>query len=367
MYLDIGNEHLVREAALSGRRAASETAIILVICVKGLTRVRRDYSRYSITTSFFSAQELDDLIVALRSLGFYVQHFHDEVEFINWAAEGGLDALRQINKLVYAGSINGTGPGRRCLIPSFCALEGIETLNSDAYSSAINRHKFHWTKLLGSFGLRVPTSWLFEPGKSWLAGSTPSPGERVIAKALHEDSSIGVSAEGVGEWSPKIAQHVVELASDLNQAIMVQSFIAGMEVEVPVLELGAVRFAAPTVLLNNSGASDAADFLTYDLVWDDRYRYGAHEMLTPMHQTRLRAAAIQACELLNFRFFSRVDFRLDAAGNEYIIDISTTPHLTRQSSYAHLFATLGLEYADVLAALVGAKLAAARPQSSAQY
>ncbi len=367
MYLDSDGENLLRQAVFSGRKAASETAIILVICVKGLTRIRHDYSRYSIATSFFSAQELDDMIVALRSLGFYVQHFHDEVDFICWASNGGLDSIGKANKLVYVGSINGTGPGRRCLVPSFCALEGIETLNSDAYSVAINRHKFHWTKLLGSFGLSVPTSWLFEPAKGWLGGAVPAPGDQVIAKALHEDSSIGVSAEGVGEWSPQIARYVAELASDLKQPVMVQSFISGIEVEVPVLELGSTRLAAPVVLLNNDGASRGTDFLTYDLVWDDRYHYGAQDMLTPSLQARLRAAANQACELLNFRFLSRVDFRIDAAGTEYVIDISTTPHLTRQSSYAHLFTALGLDYADVMAALVGAKLAAVTTQSSAQY
>ncbi|MEQ1719141.1 MAG: hypothetical protein ABL907_24680 [Hyphomicrobium sp.] len=363
MYLEAGAERILREAALRGRQAAPDTAVILVICVKGVTRVRRDYRRHSIETSFFSAQELNDMIGALRRLGFYVQHFPDEVEFISWASQGGLHALGHTNKLVYVGSINGTGPGRRCLVPSFCTLEGITTLNSDAYSSAINRHKFHWTKLLGAFGLSVPRSWLFEPERGWLMDQTPAAGEHVIAKALHEDSSIGVSADGVGAWSDRLSKHVAEMASDLDQSIMVQQFIAGTEVEVPVLELGSTRIAAPIMLLNNDGTSLAEDFLSYDLVWDDRYRFSAPDALSADVRAQLTNAAVRVCELLNFRLLSRADFRIAADGTEYLIDISTTPHLTRQSSYHHLFSGLGLEYEDVMGTLIGAALA----QSSAQY
>jgi D-alanine-D-alanine ligase len=367
VYLDAGAERLLRETALAGRRAATETAIVLVICVKGITRIRRDYGRHSIATSFYSAQELNDIIEAFRSIGYYVQHFADEVDFISWVNAGGLRALSHPNKLVYVGAVNGTGPGRRCLLPSFCALEGIHTLNSDAYSSAINRHKFHWTKLLGSFGIRVPQSWLFEVGRGWLMDEAPVTGQRVIAKALHEGSSIGVSEAGVGEWSPAIAEHIETMASDFKQPIMVQEFVTGSEVEVPVLELGASRIAAPVMMLKNDGTDLANDFLSYDLVWDDNYSFAAPSGLDADVRARLEIAATRVCELLNFRLLSRVDFRIDSAGKEYVIDISTTPHLTRHSSYDHLFAGLGLGYADVMATLVGAGLATAPPQSSAQY
>lgn len=305
------------------------------------------------------------MIGAFRALGCYVQHFADEVDFVSWATGGGIAALGYPNTFVYAGSVNGTGPGRRCLVPSFCSLEGIPTLNSDAYSSAINRHKFHWTRLLGSFGVGVPQSWLYEGGKGWLGDQSPPDGLRVIAKTLHEDSSIGVSNAGVGPWSATMARHVEDMAGHFGQSIMVQQFIAGSEVEVPVLELGATRIAAPLLLLDQTGASSADDFLSYDVVWDDRYRFSEADTLPASVRERLPQIATHVCQLLNFRYLSRVDFRVDDGGDPYVIDISTTPHLTRHSSYGHLFAGLGLEYADVMATLIGAGLAA--DQSSAQY
>jgi D-alanine-D-alanine ligase len=365
MYFDPDAELLLRRTALAGREAASDTAVVLVICVKGMTRLRRDYGRHSIATGFYSAQELDDIISAFRSIGCYVQHFADEVDFIEWVNAGGHRELSHSNKFVYIGSVNGTGPGRRCLLPSFCALEGIDTLNSDAYSSAINRHKFHWTKLLGSFGVGVPQSWLFEVGSGWLNGEAPFPGKRVIAKALHEDSSIGISGAGVGEWSPAIEQHVEIMAAEFRQPIMVQEFISGSEVEVPVLQLGASRIAAPVLMLNNDGTDLGDDFLSYDLVWDDRYGFAEPSFLGPEVCKRLVSTAVKVCEMLNFRYLSRVDFRIDSEGKEHVIDVSTTPHLTRHSSYDHLFSGVGLEYADVPATLIGAGIA--NLQSSAQY
>lgn len=365
MFLEVGADRLLRETVVRGRQSATDTAIILVICVKGITRLRRDHGRHSIATSFYSAEELDDMIRAFRALGCYVQHFADEVEFMAWATAGGITSLCYANKFVYIGSVNGIGPGRRCLVPSFCSLEGIRTLNSDAYSSAINRHKFHWTRLLGSFGIGVPQSWLYDLRNGWLGGHSPPDGLRVIAKTLHEDSSIGVSSAGVGPWSATLSQHVEDMAGTFAQPIMVQQFIAGSEVEVPVLELGAARIAAPLLLLDQTGASSDDDYLSYDVVWDDRYRFSEADTLPATLREHLQQIARQVCQLLNFRYLSRVDFRVDEGGKAYVIDISTTPHLTRHSSYGQLFAGLGLEYADVMATLLGAGLSA--DQSSTQY
>src|SRR5665213_2814614 len=149
----------IRNSVRQVRDIASRLSVILVISVRGQTRLRRDYEAYSVAASFLSSIELDDIIVSLRSEGIYVEHLADESEFIKWYSDGGYDSLPRPLKLVYTSAVNGTGPGRRSLIPAFCSLEGIPTVNSDAYSCAINRHKFHWSRLLESFGYPVPRCW----------------------------------------------------------------------------------------------------------------------------------------------------------------------------------------------------------------
>jgi len=352
------NDHLalIRRAVHEGKASANETAIILVISVRGLTRLRRDYERHSVSASFLTAEELDDVISGYRQAGFYVRHFHDETEFMQWTLEGGLTDLPHPRKLVYTSAVNGTGAGRRCLVPSFCALEGIPTMNSDAYSCAINRHKFHWGRLLGAFGIAVPEAWQFDQRRGWWMDQRPSAGLSVIVKANFEGSSIGLTDEGVGEWSPSIEKLVIELSQDLKQPILVQRFIAGDEVEVPIMELGDELVPFPVTIVRKDGGKLGDDFLSYFKIWEDEYAY---TLPTDLPNETVRAAtnmAIKAVECLNFRGFSRIDLRIDKSNKPFVIDVSTTPHLTRNSAFAYLFSVLGYEFSDLGAAQVGAAL-----------
>lgn len=334
----------------------AETAVILVICIRDRTRLRRDYNRYSVASSFLNAIELDDLLGSLRSRGLYVQHFDDEIGFISWVLSGAYAALPHKNKIVYTEAANGTGPGRRTLIPAFCALEGIPTMNSDAYSCAINRHKYHWSRLLETFGLPVPQSWSYDAVNGWFQRERPPCGTRVIGKSTFEDSSIGVSHKTVGIFAPELERNIDEVSRNLQQPITVQRFVAGLEVEVPVFELERHIAPSPIVIVKSNGTMLHDDVLVYDEVWDDQYQFQRPDNLTVRKMNEISDIAIQASKALGFRGFSRIDFRIDREGQPFIIDVSTTPHLIRTSSYAFLFEILGFDYADMLYTMVASGL-----------
>lgn len=359
MIVDGDTYSRMARATAIGREFAEDTAVILVINVRDATRLRSDYSRHSVTASFLRAEELDALIIAFRSQGFYVQHFAEEPDFIGWAHGGGFDRLGLRHRLVYTSAVNGTGPGRRCLVPAYCALERIPTMNSDAYACAINRHKYHCNRLLGALGVNVPASWCFDPRSvagGWWRGQKPAEGQRVIAKATYEGSSVGVTEDGCGPWSPKMEELVRCLAGDLRQPITVQRFVDGHEVEVPVMELGEVLAPVPLVMLDANGNGMNGLHLTYDGAWADGFSYCDPSCLGTSSVAMSAAAAIDVVKALGFHGFTRIDLRLDGEGIPYVIDVSTTPHLTTTCAYAKLFSAVGLGYGGLAAALAGASL-----------
>ncbi len=339
------------------RAIASRTAVVLVIGVKGVTRLRRDYDGYSVSSSFLLGPEIDDFIGSLRDNGFFVRHFADETEFLAWVLSGGYHELPHEHKLVYTSAVNGTGPARRSLIPSFCALEGVPTVNSDAYSCAINRHKFHWNRLLKEFGFRVPRTWWFDAVDGWFQEDRPNHGRMVIAKSTFEGSSLGVSSQTCGEFSAEIEQHIAEASRALRQPMTVQEFIAGDELEVPVLELRRYVAPAPVAILKANGVRTPDQVLSYAEVWEDAYRFAEPVGYTDWESAELGRIAVDAARTLGFRGFSRIDFRVDERRRPFIMDVSSTPHLTRASSYAFLFSRMGFSYAEMLTGLVavGAK------------
>jgi D-alanine-D-alanine ligase len=147
------------------------------------------------------------------------------------------------------------------------------------------------------------------------------------------------------------------MSHDLQQPMIVQQFVPGDEIEVPVLEMGATRLAIPVMVLHEDGSRLKGSFLSYDEVWRDSYRYGEPSALDTTARARVANVASTVSRLLNFRGFSRVDFRIDEHGREFVIDVSTTPHLTKGSSYAHIFDALTHGYDGLMAALVGSGMA----------
>ena len=122
----------IGEVLHCSRELAHSTAVVMVVNVKGETVLARDYKGFSIAASFLRLEEMNAILVALETEGFHPVHFSDESRFMTWALTGGYDALPRRNKIVYTSALAGTGPGRRSLVPAFCAHRRIDTMNPDA-------------------------------------------------------------------------------------------------------------------------------------------------------------------------------------------------------------------------------------------
>ena len=68
----------------------------------------------------------------------------------------------------------------------------------------------------------------------------------------------------------------------------------------------------------------------------------------------MERTAEKAANILNFRGLSRIDFRVNDNQEHYVIDVSSTPHLTRNSSFTFVFSQHGLDYEHVLVAMLSA-------------
>ena len=332
---------------------ASSIAVLAVINVKSRTRQLADYTHHSMRSSFLNDLEIDAILEALQECGFFTQHFADEQDFFSWIMAGSGNSLGRPWQLVYTSAMNGSGPGRRALVPAFCAHLSIPTLNSDAYSCAINRQKFHVSRLLQSFGISVPRSWYFIPGRGWWDGDKPAIGESVVSKATYEGSSVGVDPDAVGPFSRHVEERIAFLSDALRQPITVQELIAGFELEVPVARLKSPQ-ALGVASLTIRGESHVEDsVLLYDDAWEDDYGFSETSNFPPGWISKVEKMAQRAADVLNFQGLSRIDFRMNDEGEPFVIDVSSTPHLTPNNSIAFLYSRAGLRYRDIFNTLVG--------------
>ncbi len=323
---------LTCELAAGLAQISDRVGIVVVANVKARTVPTVEYKAQSASTEFFSELEIQHVLTELRSADVFVTPFYDEREFMAWVLASGHKHLPVENILVYNAAQNGAGPGRKSLTPAFCNLQRIPITGSDAYVVGLCRHKYHLNRLLRSCGFRVPESWWYLGADAWALDRRPPEGRLVIVKLTYESASLGLDDGSVGQWGSALQLKADALVTDFAQPILVQDFVAGREVECPVV-VDSLGSWSDAISLRMPGA---AKFLTYDMVYDDKYGFQGPDG-SPEFLNSLMDQAAECARLIGFRGIGRVDFRVDEEGIPHTIDIATNPHLVHHSSVAFSF------------------------------
>ena len=121
--------------------------------------------------------------------------------------------------------------------------------------------------------IAVVKSWLYDEIFRWLFGNKPPNGLQLIAKACWESASIGLSADSVGSMSLSTGA-TQERSQSLRQPLIVQVFVRGYKVEVPLLDLGNGPSAleAVSITLDRNPKLDDR-ILDYEIVYHDGFYF----------------------------------------------------------------------------------------------
>lgn len=303
-------------------------------------------------TEYLSDDEANQLITGFREAGFRTRYYEGEDDFVSSVLKGDARVGTSTFSVVYNIAQSGTDPGRKSMIPSFCALHGIPTCNSNSYAVSLARHKLHVHALLRRFGLPTPDTWSFTAHSGWLMNERPPSGETLIAKAAYESASIGLDQESVGSLSEAYERVLAGKSERLQQPIVVQCLIEGSEFETPVVELDG-RFVGlgPVGITLNGEARLGHHILAYDSVAHDGFGFAPCQDDNLLAR-KLRESAAKVCEVLGLGGFARVDFRVADDGDMRVIDVATSPHVVRHSSYWAEFQQKGWSHSEMLACMV---------------
>lgn len=345
--------NLIESALDEIRMISREIAVVVVANVKPPSDINAVHEPFCAVTEYLSENEASQLLIGLQESGFYTKFFDGEDRFICSVVEGKFAGLPRALKIVYSIAQSGSGPGRKSLVPAFCQLAQIPVCNSDAYVASLARHKFHVYCILRNWSIPVAESWLFDSSEGWLFGRVPPPDVKLIAKACYESASIGLTMDTVGFLTADFAAAIRKQSLALRQPVIVQRFVPGYEVEVPVLAVD-VR---PIVLEPVSITLDASpllgdQILDYACVFSDQYGFKESTFLSERTREALRSTALAVCRAIGIDVVGRVDFRLSADESFFVTDVATSPHLTKHSSYCFAFERLGFSHAELMGAVV---------------
>ena len=229
-----------------------------------------------------------------------------------------------------------------------CIQGVLETLNipythSGVLASSLAMHKPMARHIFASVGLRCADGQVLT---TQLLQQNGSPfGYPLVVKPIADGSSVGVAII-------QNAEQLVNLANAADEALLVERYIAGREIQVAVLDdepLGAIEIRT------------GDGFYDYDAKYTDG---GAeHIMPAPLSEAdydEVMGLALKAHQALGCSGLTRTDFRYDdtSLGEPlfYILEVNTQPGMTPLSLAPEIAAHKGMSFATLVQKLVdGAK------------
>lgn len=325
----------------NGRLFSDENLLVIVCNVKISGISAEKYGDFSTDTEFLSDQELNQVMQMACAQKIPFRVFNSEDAFIRFLER---PSTNMKNLIVYNSAQSGTGAGRKALIPSLCNYYNIRHTGSDAYRVSLCRDKFAISSLLSRLNIRVPKSFLFHHGKF---NSKLDPKLKYIAKPIYESASIGIRKSNVFYGDNPPIRYLETLEKTMHQPLIIQEFVCGYEIEVPVLAGKNSHFIFSPVVLHQfeKNLCMGDEILDYDTIYNDDYMFSS--LPDNISDDEIKNTAYKVVDRLCLSGLCRVDFRLKKDDLFYVTDVSTNPHFIKHSSVNYAFKKLGLTDAQL--------------------
>jgi D-alanine-D-alanine ligase len=225
------------------------------------------------------------------------------------------------------------GTGEDGTVQANLAAAGIRYTGSAALASGMAMDKEISKRLFRFAGVPTP-DWLMAPADEDLVAARL--GWPVIVKPNSEGSSIGLTVVK----QPEQLHAAIELAQQYDDEVMIEQFIAGREFVVGVLE--GKPLAVGEIVPQRSEIFD----------YESKYQQGGAIETFPAEVAVDRAAemqrlAVDAHHALKLGSYSRIDFRMDAAGGLWCLEANTLPGMTTTSLLPQSAAAVEISFAEL--------------------
>lgn len=213
---------------------------------------------------------------------------------------------------------------------------GIPYTGAGAAASRLAMDKIATKRRLAAHGVPTAEYEVLAPGATTTRLPLP-----VVVKPPREGSSVGISRVlSSGAWAPALAR-----ARQCDPEVLVERYIAGREMTVGVV--GGEAYPVVEIIPAGGWYGYEAKYVTGDTVYAflDAPADGAIE-------ARCRALAMRTVEALGVRGLGRVDFRVDAAGACFVLELNSLPGFTATSLLPKAAARAGVGFSALCARII---------------
>jgi D-alanine-D-alanine ligase len=317
------------------------------------------------------AEEIDQIVECVREGGYDAKAINIRDSF-----ETLLDTLRSEKADVVLNLVEWFHDDieHETHVPALYELLGQPYTGNRPLALSLCQKKPHAKALLASNGLPVPRGILIDlsTGKAPadLALSYP-----MIVKPAFDDASGGIDSGSVVRDRKALDARVNLVVGEHKMPALLEEFIEGREIHCAILggkplPLYEMEFKQGAV--DNDGRA-LPSIITYRAKWDpysrDHYAMEGKcpaDGLDDASVARIQAIALRAYHVLGCRDYARVDMRVDAAGNPYILEVNPNPDLADGCAFAQCVRASGRTYAQAIQEIVGFALERGRTRTKGE-
>ena len=187
----------------------------------------------------------------------------------------------------------------------------------------------------------------------------PGPG-RWITKPVSEDASIGMDDESVIGDFRDVPQQVAAREATRKYRWFAERFVEGREINVALLDgpNGPTVLPIPEIEFVDYPESKPR-IVGYAAKWhEDSFecRNTVRRFVDPVREAELCAklgrAALDCWHIFQLRGYARVDFRVDADGTPWVLEVNANPCISPDAGFAAALEETGIPYAEGIERIV---------------
>ena len=184
----------------------------------------------------------------------------------------------------------------------------------------------------------------------------------LIVKSVTEEASLGISQASIVEDDEKLKERVAFIHASIGTGALIEQYIEGREFYVGVIGNGHVQVLPVWELIMDKLPDDARRIATQRVKWSRAYqdKYGIRSCeatgLPEGKAAEIQHLAKRVYRALGLSGYARIDVRMDAMGNAYVLEANPNPQIAHDEDFADSAEKADYSYKDLLQELINVGL-----------
>jgi D-alanine-D-alanine ligase len=297
-----------------------------------------------------SVETVETIKKSLESAGHQVSMLGGGREFITGITNSSVDIVFNIAEG------RGIYRSREAQVPAILEMLEIPYSGSDPLTLTVCLDKPLTKKLVSFEGIATPAWKLFKDENTlsntkWNDFKFPA-----IIKPAFEGSSKGIHRKSLVHDLQEARIEIVSQLKDYKQPVMAEEFIDGDEVTVGIIGNNNPKIVGLMRILPRQQTEHFVYSVEVKRDWEKLVEYECPAKINSVTASTIRKYSLKSYEVLGCRDFTRIDFRINAEGKPFFLEINPLPGLGWYSDLIIMAKKMGWSHEGLITSVFDAAL-----------